>query len=351
MGLSLDRVSHAYDGRPILRGVTFSVAPGEVACLLGPSGCGKTTLLRVVAGLERLDDGQVAIGGRSVADAAAGLHLPPERRRVGLMFQDYALFPHLSVVDNVAFGLAGRDGAAARMTARAALARLGLEEYAECYPHMLSSGQQQRCALLRALLPAPQVLLLDEPFSALDASLRAAVRDDTLRILREAGVATLIVTHDPEEAMAVADRIGVMAGGRLLQHGTPADLYLKPASGFVATLLGPVNRLRGRVAAGAVETPLGRFPAGELAEGAAVELLFRPESLLLNATGDAATATVLDARLLGRASRITLALAGLEHAIEAVIPAVHLPPAGTTVRVKIEPGAALVLEADQSGMA
>jgi len=276
-GLHLNNVSHAYDNRnPVLSGISVFVAPGELVCLLGPSGCGKTTLLRVAAGLELLQVGQVTIAEKVVAEGRDGLHVPPEKRGIGLMFQDYALFPHLNVFENVTFGLT-ENIPERRKWAEKALARMDLAEYAESYPHILSGGQQQRVALLRALAPEPRVLLLDEPFSGLDVTRRADVRAETLGFLKETGVATLMVTHDPEEAMFMADRILVMDQGRILQDGTPVQTYYQPQNAFVAALFGPVNRLRGKVKGNRVETPLGAFEAKNLDDGETVEIVCEPK--------------------------------------------------------------------------
>lgn len=245
-GLHLRAISHAYGRNRVLSGVSVFVAPGELVCLLGPSGCGKTTLLRIAAGLEDLQTGVVEIDGSVVADGAQKRSLPPEQRGVGLMFQDYALFPHLNVRDNVTFGLGKASGSRSAWLDDA-LTSMGVENYANAYPHTLSGGQQQRVALLRALAPQPRVLLLDEPFSGLDVTRRAQIRADTLQVIKQTGVATLMVTHDPEEAMFMADRILVMNEGRVIQDGRPTDLYFSPADAFVAELFGPVNRFRATV--------------------------------------------------------------------------------------------------------
>jgi len=306
VSLVLEGVRHAYGSREILRGVDLSVGAGEIVCLLGPSGDGKTTLLRLVAGLEALQAGRIAIGGRLVAEA--GREVPPEERHAGFVFQDYALFPHLTVEQNVAFGLTAhpRGGRAAR--AREALERVGLGAFAALWPHMLSGGQQQRVALARALAPRPAVLLLDEAFASLDARLREQVRDDTLRVLQEAGIATLIVTHDAEEAMFMADRIALMRAGRIEQIGAPEELYLTPANRFVAAFLGEVNVLPAVVAGGVARTALGTLPAS-LPDGPA-EMLLRPEGLRLLPEGEGVAARVEDARLLGPSSIVRLALPG-----------------------------------------
>jgi iron(III) transport system ATP-binding protein len=303
--LNLEHVSHRFGGLLAVDDVTLSVEPGEIVCLVGPSGCGKSTLLRVAAGLEPLQQGRVSIGSETMADGA--VTVPPEQRNIGLVFQDYALFPHLSVRDNIAFGL--RDIAPADRRARTerALDRTGLQRWADTFPHELSGGQQQRVALARAIAPRPRVVLLDEPFSGLDAQLRHRVRDDAAGILREAGMATLMVTHDSEEAMYIADRIAVMREGAIRQIGTPDDIYLQPADAFVAAFFGDVNRFRGTVSMASVETPLGKVGTNGFADGAEVEVLLRPEALELAAASDevGGTAAVVEsARFLGRTSLI-----------------------------------------------
>jgi iron(III) transport system ATP-binding protein len=313
--LSFAGVSHAYGRHRVVDDVALSVRRGEIVCLVGPSGCGKSTLLRLAAGLEDLQAGTIAIAGRTVADRRRAD--PPERRGAGLVFQDFALFPHLTVLDNVRFGLAGRSGEVRRRRALEALAQVGMDAFAAAYPHTLSGGQQQRVALARALAPEPPVLLLDEPFSGLDARLRHKVRDDTLHVLKHSSAATLLVTHDPEEALFLADRVALMREGRLEQVGAPVDLYCRPATAFAARFFGEVNRLSGTVRDGAVATPFGPIAAGGLAEGTVAEVLIRPEGLALTEPeaggepgGEAApvAATVEAARLLGRTTLVHLAL-------------------------------------------
>ncbi|MGE0151667.1 MAG: ABC transporter ATP-binding protein [Reyranellaceae bacterium] len=308
--LVLHGISHAYDAQPVVRELSLSAAPGELVCLVGPSGCGKTTTLRLVAGLERVQQGSIDIAGRRVADTH--LHLPPEERSVGLMFQDFALFPHLSVLDNVAFGLRGQSAAKREGTARAMLQQVGMGDFAAAFPHMLSGGQQQRVALARALAPQPKIMLLDEPFSGLDTRLRQRVRDDALHVLKQSGTTTLLVTHDPEEAMFMADRIAMMDQGRIVQIGTPSEIYGEPKSRFVAEFFSDLNAIAGVVRNGRVATPFGPVPAGGLPENAPVEVLIRPEALRLElagaADGKGVAARVVAARLLGRTSLVHLCL-------------------------------------------
>jgi len=306
--LVLENISHAYGAVPVVRELSLRAAPGELVCLVGPSGCGKSTTLRLIAGLERLQQGSIDIAGRRVSDQR--LHVPPEERSVGLMFQDFALFPHLNVQDNVAFGLRG-SAAERAARARAMLEQVGMMEYATAFPHMLSGGQQQRIALARALAPQPKIMLLDEPFSGLDTRLRQRVRDDALHVLKQSGTTTLLVTHDPEEAMFMADHIAMMDRGRIVQIGTPSEIYGKPASRFVAEFFSDLNAIAGVVQGGAVATPFGPVAAGGLVENQKVEVLIRPEALRIEAgsgAGQGVAARVVAARLLGRSSLVHLCL-------------------------------------------
>ena len=372
-GLHVNNLSHAYDGLPIVSGVSVFVAPGEVVCLLGPSGCGKTTLLRVAAGLEVLQRGQIHIGERIVADGVGGMHVPPENRGIGLMFQDYALFPHLNVFENIVFGLPEPSPERIRWVDQA-LEQMALTAYRQSYPHTLSGGQQQRVALLRAMAPEPRVLFLDEPFSGLDTTRRARVREQTLQLLKETGVATLMVTHDPDEAMFMADRILVMNDGRVVQDGAPVEIYFEPVNGFVTALLGPVNRLDGTVEDGHVATPLGTFDANGIDNGTVVQILIRPDGIRLTLpattppsdsgdaprkpaltagkSGNASVAPafrVVSARPLGRSSHVVITghnPSGSEILIEARVPGVFLPEPGCEITVSVNAREAYVFAAD-----
>jgi iron(III) transport system ATP-binding protein len=308
--LVVDEVSHRFGATIALNAVSLTVAQGEILCLVGPSGCGKSTLLRVAAGLETLQMGRVSIAGEVVAEAGKPA-LPPEARNVGFLFQDFALFPHLSVLDNAAFGLHKLAAAERRKIARAALARVGMEDLAGAFPHMLSGGQQQRVALARAMAPAPHLFFLDEPFSGIDARLRRRLLEDTWRVLKDSGAASVVVTHDPEEAMLLGDRVAVMRAGRILQVGTPDAIYRRPESPFVAEFLGEVNKFRGTVNGhGLVETPLGRLPAPGYAAGAPVVVIIRQQgvgvSLSETAPGGSVPVTISRVRPMGAASLMLL---------------------------------------------
>ncbi len=339
--LTIEAVSHAFDGLTVVDSVSLEVGAGELVCLLGPSGCGKTTLLRVAAGLEPLQQGCVRIADRIVADPDTWI--PPEERGVGMVFQDYALFPHMTVAENVEFGLSGRKPADRRATALDYLRRLGMADYAGTYPHTLSGGEQQRVALARALAPRPAVMLMDEPFSGLDIRLRDAVRDESLALLREEGSATLLVTHDPEEAMRMADRIAVMRGGRIVQQGTPAQIYRQPADPFIAEFFGDINKLTGIVDdKGEVKTHLGSIPAGSFPSGAPVDVLIRPEAVRLNGRAEGASATVQCARPMGPFGLVDVRLAENDCVLTSRVAGIDLPQCGDAVGITLNPALTFV---------
>ncbi|MFD1694423.1 ABC transporter ATP-binding protein [Roseibium aestuarii] len=336
-GLELRNITHAYGPVTSLDDVSLSVAPGEVLCLLGHSGCGKTTLMRVAAGVECQTSGEVRINGRIVA--GEGGFVPPEKRGVGLMFQDYALFPHMTILKNVLFGLKHLGRAEAREQACAALARVGLLDHAEDYPHALSGGEQQRVALARALAPRPGILLMDEPFSGLDKRLRDKVREETLAILRESRASCIVVTHDPEEAMRMGDRIALMRKGRLVQVGAPRDFFENPADLAAARFFSELNELPGTVVEGGVDTPIGLFRRdiyfGSTLEGlglgAPVRVVIRPSGLMLGRKSgqdrfmeitreigqNLGQATVMATRFVGEMDILTLAVEGYDHPFHA----------------------------------
>ena len=336
--LALRGIGHSYDGRRVLDDVDLELAAGEVVCLLGPSGCGKSTLLRIAAGVERQETGAVAVGGRSVS--GEGHHVPPEGRGIGLMFQDFALFPHLSVARNVAFGLTG-TGAARAERARALLERVGMARHGEKFPHMLSGGEQQRVALARALAPRPPILLMDEPFSGLDNRLRDDVRDQTLDILKEEGSAVLLVTHEPDEAMRMADRIALMRDGRIVQEGAPYNIYNNPLDREAAQFFSDINVIHGVVENFATDTPFGRFLTPGLDDRADVEIIIRPQHLKMDfdrngsgplptrSDGVPARGRVARARFMGNQSIVDLAMDHDGSILKATVPGVFLPKAGT----------------------
>ncbi len=282
-------VEKAFGPTRAVVGATLRVDHGELVALLGPSGSGKTTLLRVIAGFEAPDAGTVEIGGRRVA--GDGAWEEPDRRRIGMVFQDGALFPHLTVAGNVGFG-GPRPG-----RVEDCLDLVGLADRARAFPHELSGGERQRVALARALAPEPEVVLLDEPFASLDAGLRLALREEVAQILRSAGASALLVTHDQEEALSLADTVSVMRDGAVAQAGTPEEVYGRPASRWVAEFLGDADVLPGRASEGVVDCELGRFPA-ERSLGGPVEVVLRPESLAIGASSGRSDA--IEALVVGR---------------------------------------------------
>jgi iron(III) transport system ATP-binding protein len=279
----LEGVSKSFGATRAVREVSLEIEHGELMAVLGPSGCGKTTLLRLIAGFEAPDRGSVTVGDETVA--GPGTLVPPEKRRVGMVFQDFALFPHLTVEANIAFGLSRRPREEREDLTRRTLELVGLQHKTGRHPHELSGGERQRVALARALAPEPEVVLLDEPFSSLDATLRADLRREVELILRDAEATALLVTHDQEEALSLADRLAVMREGRIVQVGAPEDVYGRPASRWAAQFVGEVNVLAGVAREGGVETELGRFDLRVPATGT-VHVAVRPEQLELSARHD-----------------------------------------------------------------
>jgi iron(III) transport system ATP-binding protein len=329
-----------FPGGAGVQDVSFTVAPGEVVCLLGPSGCGKSTTLRIAAGVERASAGRVLIDGKQMQ--APGCWVPPERRNVGLMFQDYALFPHLTVLSNVTFGLDGLPRAQAKEIANTALTRVGLAHLANAYPHVLSGGEQQRVALARAMAPGPKLMLMDEPFSGLDERLRDEVRESTINVLNEARASALIVTHDPEEAMAIASRIVLLRAGRVVQNATPDMVYAEPVDEAAAAFFSPHVALKGIVKNGAVETPLGLL-ATKLADAAQVTVLVRPESILFGESGAAARVTRV--RKIGPDVQISLEVTAPTGPLNLRARArmERQPALGSMVKIALDPRRTLVI--------
>ena len=311
MALGFRNVTQRFGEVTALEDVTLSVEPGEIVALLGQSGCGKTTLLRLAAGVERPSAGCVLLEGQDVSSPRS--FVEPDQRGIGLVFQDYALFPHLSVRENVRFGLRGLSEAQTEATALRAIARVGLADLADAYPHMLSGGEQQRVALARAVAPRPGVLLMDEPFSNLDRRLRDVVRDETAALLQETGATSIIVTHDPEDAMRIADRIVLMRSGRIVQVGTGEDLYRRPKSLFAARFFCDFTEVEGRVVGGMVDTPVGRFPASGLTEGSNAVACIRPHAIRLVPKGFYLPGRVVMRRFLGEVDHILLAVDGFDR--------------------------------------
>ena len=311
-----------------LAGFDIAVEEGQTLTLLGPSGCGKTTALRVIAGFERPDAGLVSVGGVPVA--GPGLHVSPERRRVGMVFQDYALFPHMSVAANVSYGLAKAERKDSKRVAEV-LELVGLSGTEKRLPHELSGGQQQRVALARALAPSPAVILLDEPFSNLDASLRQRVRRELKEILREARATALFVTHDQEEALSLSDLVAVMREGRVVQVATPPELYRAPSDPWVAGFLGDADFVPAKAGDGQVETAVGTFATEHDGK---VLVMFRPERVLVTPQPDG-EAVVASREYFGHDQLVTIVLGDGSRIRTRLGPAPDLKP-GERVAVKIE---------------
>ena len=331
--LQLEGVHCAIAEHAVVRGVSLQLAAGELGCLLGPSGCGKTTLLRAIAGFQPLTAGSIFLRGGLASSTAK--QIPPERRHLGFVFQDLALFPHLRVEQNIGFGLQRLDRSLRAERVGSMLAMFGLQDLGQRYPHELSGGQQQRVALARSLAPQPDLLLLDEPFSSLDAHLRSTLRDDLVGVLRKLGIAALLVTHDQAEAFSFADRLGVMREGELQQWDSAFDVYHRPASAFVARFVGEGKLIGGRVRRdGGVDTALGvlrgKLPTTSAA-GGAVSVLVRPDDLLPD--GDSGVPVrVVNAAFRGAETLLTLALADGSE-ICALFPSHIRHQAGEQIRV------------------
>ena len=308
MSLSFHNLSHSYGQTQVLQDISLTAIEGEILCLLGPSGGGKSTLLRLAAGLEPLQQGHIDLNGALLAKP--GAEPPAEDRPIGLVFQDYVLFPHLSVAQNVAFGLARKDAKSHSERVTGLLERMDLEGLGERFPHELSGGQQQRVALARALAPEPAVLLLDEPFASVDSTLRRSLRQATRRTLKEAGTTAIVVTHDPEEAMQLADSIAIMADGRIAQHAAPETIWNSPATLDVALLFGDAQAVAGESLAGEVTCGFARLPS--TCPDGPVTVAVRPQAVVLQPSNNTAPANVevADMRLLGRSWQAQLRALG-----------------------------------------
>jgi putative spermidine/putrescine transport system ATP-binding protein len=339
VAVEMTGLRRSYGDVHALDGLDLHLSPGEMVVLLGPSGCGKTTALRILAGLERQDAGTISVGGKDLS------RVPANKRDMGMVFQAYSLFPHLTVLDNVAFGLKlrGKSRSARRGRAGDMLDLVGLGQHKDRYANQLSGGQQQRVALARALAIEPSVLLLDEPLSALDAKVRVQLRDEIRRVQRDVGTTTLFVTHDQEEALAIADRVGVMNAGRLDQIAPPAELYASPATPFVGEFVGLSNRLPAQVSGGAARVLDSDIPVLAGSGTGAGLALVRPESVSFEPAADGA-ATILSVAFLGPVSRATAALEDGTLVVAQVDSAAAAALAvGDRVRVRIDPVPILVV--------
>jgi iron(III) transport system ATP-binding protein len=353
--LEVRNLQRSFDGHTVVDHVSFAIEPGKVTCLLGPSGCGKSTTLRMIAGVDMQDAGEIYVDGKLICDTV--FRIPPERRSIGLMFQDFALFPHLSVGENVAFGLSG-SGAQKKDRARALLEKVGLAHYIDAYPHLLSGGEQQRVALARALAPGPSLMLMDEPFSGLDNRLRDGIRDETLDLLKEEGASVLLVTHEPEEAMRMADEILLMRRGKVVQQGAPYNIYHAPADKEAVAFFSDINVLKGEVQGALTDTPFGQFLAPGYADGQKVDIVFRPQHVSIDfdrngkgpnphhITGTAARGVVERSRFMGGESLVEFRMDHDNQVLKATVPNVFLPKPGTALWLSVRRDRCFIFASD-----
>jgi len=329
-----------------VRGVSFVLEPGEIICLLGPSGCGKTSLLRLAAGAEQPDSGTVTLDDRIVAGDK--VFVAPENRNVGLMFQDFALFPHLNILDNVTFGLQDLDKKTARSEALMALQRVGLADYDKKYPNELSGGEQQRVALARTIVPRPSIVLMDEPFSGLDQRLRDSVRQETQALLKETCASAMIVTHDPLEAMGLADRILLMRDGKLIQTGTPDELYSHPLDLQVARFFCDFTEVPGMISNGTLQSPLGSFKlVDKVADGKAL-MLIRPHAITASPSkGNKLTGKVLQSRFLGEIIELRVQFKELDEVLIRASTK-RFPSPGDVLEFSVDHDLVLIIASDGS---
>lgn len=335
--LEIRNLTRSFEGNQVVKGVSLKVLPGQVTCLLGPSGCGKSTTLRMIAGVEMQDSGEIYVDGNLICDTV--FRVPPERRSIGLMFQDFALFPHLSVAENVAFGLKG-DKDSKRARVEELLNKVAMGRYIDSYPHELSGGEQQRVALARALAPKPRIMLMDEPFSGLDNRLRDDIRDETLAVLKDEDTAVLLVTHEPEEAMRMADEIALMRDGVIVQQGAPYNIYNNPVDKRAVAFFSDINVLRGTVKGALTETPFGQFLAPGVPDGAEVDIVIRPQHIRIDfdrggrgpnptpTDGTPARGIVERARFMGKESLVEFRMDYDGSILRANVPGVFLPKPG-----------------------
>ncbi|MEN2494799.1 MAG: Vitamin B12 import ATP-binding protein BtuD [Hyphomicrobiaceae bacterium hypho_1] len=342
--LTFESISRTFDQTMALHDVSLNINAGELVCLLGPSGCGKTTLLRLASGIETPTSGRILLNNYEVTGPTR--FVPPEKRNIGFMFQTYSLFPHLTVIQNVAYGLSGLSKEEANREALSALARIKLERFADSYPHILSGGQQQRVALARAVVPRPAVILMDEPFSGLDAHLRASLRQTTRSLLKETHSTAIIVTHDPLEAMQMADRIVVMKNGQILQVGHANELYLHPSDLFVARLFSEMNELEATVKNGFIEMPFGRFPASHIKEGNKVILCVRQRAIKPNWKGT--HGRVLSTHFLSDLVKVDIGIEGLDVPLTSLIDENIAPSIGDNILIDVDPKGTMIFENNSS---
>ncbi|WP_244480418.1 ABC transporter ATP-binding protein [Rhizobium sp. Root1220] len=337
--LELENISRRFGNTYAVRELSLSIAPGEVICLVGHSGCGKTSLLRIIAGIDTADRGVIRIRGEYVAGPSR--FVEPEMRNIGFVFQDYALFPHLTVEQNVLFGLRNLPRQDARTKAMAMIARVGLTHLTSRHPHMLSGGEQQRVALARALAPGTDILLMDEPFSNLDRGLREQMRDDTLSLLRSMGTTVVMVTHDPEEALSAGDRVVLMRAGEIVQQGSGYELFHSPNSRYAADFFTAFNKVQGIYRNGQIHTPIGAFPsARQLREESQAVAYIRPSDITVTTAQSGLSGRIVQRVLLGEIEQLAVKLDGLEEPI-CVRSLDHRPPDTGEVGISIRSEAVL----------
>ena len=357
--LEIRNIVRDYDGKRVVDDVSLAIQPGHVTCLLGPSGCGKSTTLRIIAGVDMQTSGTIHVDGNLICDTV--YRVPPERRSIGLIFQDFALFPHLTVGDNVGFGLTGsRKDKLPRVGEL--LERVGLSHYINEYPHQLSGGEQQRVALARAIAPRPSIMLMDEPFSGLDNRLRDGIRDETLALLKDEGTSVLLVTHEPEEAMRMADEIALMRDGRIVQRGAPYNIYHAPADKAAVAFFSDINLLTGTVRGALTDTPFGQFLAPGVPNGGQVEIVFRPQHVGIDfdrhgrgpnptpLAGTPARGVVERARFMGSESLVEFRMDYDQSIIRATVPNVFLPKPGTVMWLTVRRDRCFVFRKDSGSV-
>ena len=338
LAVEIKKLNHAIKNKAVLQNINFELQKDTIACILGPSGSGKTTLLKLIAGLEKVQSGNIIINGNEVSNISK--HVPTEKRNIGFLFQDYALFPHLTVKENLEFPINFKNSL---YTIEDVINLIKLPNSLKKYPHELSGGEQQRVALARSIISHPDLLLLDEPFSSLDLSLREEVRDDTLHLLQKSNISTIIVTHDPFEAMFISNQINIMdKTGSIIQSGSPADLYRHPINSYVTSFFGETNKFEGKVVNSTINTPVGDIKAPAELENKNVIVHIRPQGIKLNKQPtpvNGIKGTVMASKLMGGFSFIHLSVLNKNNEIIHVHS--HMPPEfnpkqSSAVEIKID---------------